>query len=206
LYQAGYVLRTAVYTAYSPVPHYEFCYRLSKHGTKAVWGAGTKEKTPYSLDHDREITQFHIELAQNWNNDTLYWQQRNLKKPVYPDALFALSRDGAAAHYFFLEVEKSRAGHYRSGESSLEAKLKRYARYRKTIGCRRDWVYFDDFRVVVVMRNEKRRLNLLQKLRTAIPHHFVWTTTEDLYRGDILGQIFLTPKDFGERTHSLLEL
>lgn len=206
LYRAGYLLREPIVTQFSPTPHWQFSYRLSKHGARVTAGTFTAEKSPYSLSHDSEITQFHIELAEKWTNGALYWQQHNLKKTVNPDALFALSRDGATAHYFFLEVEKSGLGHYRNGESGLEAKLTRYARYRRTVACKQDWNYFDDFRVTVVMTNEERRMNLLHKLRVSVQQRFIWITTEALYRGGILERIFLTPSDFGERAYSLLDL
>jgi hypothetical protein len=207
LHKSGYVLREPVLAdRVSPFPHCQFSYRLSKHGAAVIHGRATAEKSPYSLLHDQEITRFHLELRRQWNDGQLYWQQRDLKRSVYPDALFALSRDGKVAHYFFLEIEKSRQGHYRGGESGLDAKIARYARYRKTATCKREWLYFEDFRIAIVVKNEERRQNLLGKVAHTSPYRFIWVTTEDLCRANILGSIFLTPKDFGERSYSLADV
>ena len=63
---------------------------------------------------------------------TVFWRQHDLKKTVYPDALFGLSKDGRNAVYFFLEIEKSRPNHFQDGRSGLESMLHRYDEYPGT--------------------------------------------------------------------------
>lgn len=206
LWKSGYLLREPVLSGkISPFPHYQYSYRLSKHGAKAVTGRFSAEKSPASLTHDQEITTFHIEIMREFVGQVL-WQQRDLKKTVYPDALFALSKDGKSAPYFFLEIEKSRQGHYRDGESGLVTKLQRYDKYRKTAKCRQEWIYFDDFRVAVVVKNETRRQNLLSKLSSILPFRFIWITTEEHYKRDIMGSIWCTPKDHLQRSYSFNDI
>jgi len=207
LYQAGYLLRTPVFSQeVIRNPHFQYSYRLSKHGAKIVHGSFTAEKSPYSLPHDQEITTFHLRLERAYPG-TVFWQQRDLKKSsVYPDALFGLSKDGKNAVYFFLEIEKSRPNHVKDGMSGLEAKLRRYDEYRDTDHCEKDWKLFRNYRVIVVVRTEDRQRNLLARLSPLLPYRFIWVTTEELYKQDIMSKIFLTPKDFMVSAYSLSEV
>lgn len=202
LHEAGYLLRTPLYTQYSPAPHFQFSYRLSKYGAQVVHGKSTAEKSPYSIAHDSEITSFHTELQMEFGGEVLIWEQKNLKKTVYPDALFGFSWDRKRVHYFFLEIEKSRQGHYENGKSGLDTKLERYDKYRKSAKCKKEWVYFDDFRVCVVVKNRERADNLLKKLAGTLPYRFIWITTEEDYKRDIMGSIWRTPKDWQGRSWS----
>ena len=207
LYQAGYLLRTPVFSQdVIRNPHFQYSYRLSKHGAKIVHGSFTAEKSPYSLPHDQEITTFHLRLERAYPG-TVFWQQRDIKKTsVYPDALFGLSKDGKNAVYFFLEIEKSRPNHVKDGMSGLEAKLRRYDEYRDTDHCEKDWKLFRNYRVIVVVRTEERQRNLLTRLSPLLPYRFIWVTTEELYKQDIMSKIFLTPKDFTKSAYSLSEV
>ena len=200
---AGFLLRELIVTkSPSPFPHFQYSYRLSKHGAKEVHKKCSAEKSPASLAHDSEITSFHIALRKYPGK--LWWKQDDLKKTIYPDAVFGLAKDSAApAAYFFLEIEKSRQGHYREGDSGLITKLKRYAAYRKSSACRREFKHFDDFRVIVVVTSAERRDNLLQKLAAVLPHGFIWVTTEPEYKENALGQIFRTPVDHERTAYSL---
>jgi hypothetical protein len=192
---AGFLLRELIVTkSTSPFPHFQYSYRLSKHGAKEVHKKYSAEKSPASLSHDSEITSFHIALQKYPGK--LWWKQDDLKKTVYPDAVFGLAKDSASpAAYFFLEIEKSRQGHYRDGDSGLITKLKRYAAYRRSADCRREFKHFDDFRVVIIVANVERRNNLLNRLSVVLPQGFVWVTTESEYKENVLGNIFRTPKD-----------
>jgi hypothetical protein len=49
--------------------------------------------------------------------------------------------------------------------------------------------------VIVVQRTEARREGLLTALREKCSHRMFWLTTENAYRADIGGAIFMTPKD-----------
>jgi hypothetical protein len=192
-----------------PFLRYQHCYRLSRTGAVAVSARRAMgAKAPASVAHELEITAFHVALASAIpETHSLYWRQWDLKHTVNPDALFAItdSREPRerSTHYYFLEVEKSRQGHYRNGDSGLIAKLRRYAEYRRTERCRSEWRHFSDFRAIVVLKNRERELNLLRALHERLPERFIWTTTEEDYRRDIGGAIFRAPPDHGTTAHSL---
>jgi hypothetical protein len=203
LFEAGYLLRELlVVRQTSALPHFQYTYRLSKHGAKEVHGRSAAERSPFSLAHDAEITAFHIALKAY--PERLWWKQCDLRKTVNPDAVFGLAPDSdTPASYFFLEVERSRQGHYRDGESGLIAKLRKYASYRRSAACRREFVHFDDFHVIVVLATAERQKNLLDVLTRVLPARFIWTTTEADYRSDICGPIFRTPSDYAYTAYSL---
>jgi len=203
MHAAGYLLRELLVSrCTSPLPHFQYSYRLSKHGAKEVHGRFAAERSPASLAHDSEITAFHIELLKYPGK--VWWKQHDLKRSVNPDALFGLARDAATpASYYFLEIERSRQGHYRDGDSGLVAKLRRYVAYRKSPDCRKEFKHFDDYRVIVVLSNGERQLNLLKKVAGILPFGFIWTTTREDCQRDMFGAIFRTPKDHASRAYSL---
>jgi len=177
-------------------------------GTSAKVFDGHSART---LDHELEITSFHIALVRfcHENNFALYWQQKDLKRGIHPDAFFALTDpskpEGRNTHYFFLEVERSKLGQYRGGEPSIMRKLERYARYFGSDQCVRDW-NFRTFRVVVVQQTDERAANLLRALSAKLPYRTFWLTSEARYRRDLGAPIFLTPKDHAQQSYSLLSL
>jgi hypothetical protein len=195
-----------------PFLRYQHCYRLSRSGCAAIArGGAAAEKSPASLPHELGITAFHVALATALPaTHRLYWRQTDLKHNVNPDALFALTdatqpRE-SSTFYYFLEVERSRQGHYRGGESGLLAKLRRYSDYRKSAQCRADWKHFSDFRVVVVLANRERQENLLHALQTKLCTPIIWTaTTADIERC-VTGAVFRAPPDFTSTSHSLFGL
>lgn len=212
----GYLVRRPVidYNAPGPFPRYENVYWLSSPGVELLrdgdcFGGGlicTPEKSPHSLEHDVAITQFHLEVEHfcDVNGWTLYWQQHYLKRTVNPDALFALTDprrpEDESTSYYFLETERSRQGSYRSGESGLFRKLERYAEYHGSEQCLREWEWFDSFRVIIVVLNETRRINLLDQLSELLPHPAFWVAVQG---SDLSANCFLIPGD--PRGHSFLE-
>ena len=196
--------RYTIDTAADPFLRYQFCYRLSQRGLAALGRAERIEKAPASIAHEVGITDFHLALAAAAGasgTHRLYWEQNNLRRTVNPDALFALTDRAQPAalstFYYFLEIERQRQGHYRNGVSALMAKLQRYAAYRRTPQCRREWLYFSDFRVVVVVETEERCANLLRTLNSALPQKFIWITTRERVRKEIGGAIFRAPPEPG---------
>jgi hypothetical protein len=190
---------------------YQHCYRLSRSGRSAVGkGNALAEKSPASLPHELGITAFHIALATAMPpTHRLYWRQTDLKHGVNPDALFAITdatqpRE-SSTYYYFLEVERSRQGHYRGGESGLLAKLRRYSEYRKSARCLAEWKHFADYRVVVVLANRERQDNLLRALQTKLCTPIVWTTTADDVVRCVTGAVFRAPPDFSTVAHSLFD-
>lgn len=209
LARAGLVVRSryTIDRPDDPFLRYQHCYRLSRAGMAAIGrGQAAIEKSPASLAHELGITAFHIALATALPpTHRLYWRQSDLKRSVNPDALFALTdttkpRESSTL-YYFLEVERSRQGHYRGGESGLIAKLRRYTDYRRTERCRRDWQHFSDFRVIVVLANVERRENLLRVLGARLPDRAIWTTAQEDIERNVHGAIFYAPSN--PNVHSL---
>jgi hypothetical protein len=185
-----------------------FCYWLSRDGAGALDGGFVAGRTPYSLAHEIRISRFHIALNRIAAAVPfiVHWRQHDLRKTVNPDALFALTDTRlpreASTRYYFLEVERSRQGHYRGGESGLITKLRRYVLYRRSPECRKDWRHFSDFRVIVVLRNESRERNLLSKLASLLPDDAIWTTTLATAE-EGCAFVFRTPCDYQTATHCL---
>jgi len=190
-------------------------YGLTKKGVDLAAQEGlvtptTKIFKPNSdtlLPHEYEISQFHLGLktlcsAQGWK---LYWQQYDLKCGVNPDACFAISKNGAALWYF-LEVEKTKPGNFRDGESKIMRNLGKYHAYYDTDRCHKEWANFRKFRVIVTLRNEERSENLLKELSGKYPHRMFWLTDEERYKRGMGDYIFRTPKDYKERTYGFLDI
>lgn len=192
-----------------------FVYGLSDAGVRHAFRHGyateaTKtfeERSVMMLDHELEITAFHMALDR-WcrSADLRYvWRQRNLKHGVHPDACFTVESAAGTGRRFtyFLEIERAKLGNYRNGTPQILRKLARYYEYFNSMDCERKWG-FRHFRVMVVQRTEARSEGLLGALQAGYRHRMFWLTSEDRYRKDIGGEIFKTPKDYAERSYSLL--
>lgn len=175
------------------------------HGCKTF-----DEHSERTLDHELGISWFHIALKAfcERNNLHLYWQQRDLKCSINPDALFAITDpakpDGQDTLYYFLEMERAKIGNFRNGESSIVRKLGNYYKYYNSDVCETEWETFRQFRVVIVQRTEARRQYLLRELEAIHRHRMFWLSTEQLYKQDIGAAIFLTPRDHETETYSFL--
>ena len=163
--------------------------------------AATKTLDEHSLrtlDHELEITAFHIALHRFARATGLqyHWQQTDLKHTVHPDAFFTVEdpRDSGKEFCYFLEVERAKFGNYRDGEPQILRKLGAFYDYFNSTGCEKEWG-FRQYRVIVVQRTGARREGLLRVLRGKYNHRMFWLTTESAYREDIGGAIFRTPKD-----------
>ena len=151
-----------------------------------------------TLDHELEITSFHIALRRLCllNGLRYAWRQTDLKHTVHPDAVFNVADPTHLdkAFCYFLEIERAKLGNYRNGEPQIFRKLQKYYEYFNSTDCEKEWG-FRQFRVIVVQRTEARREGLLTALRKTYNHRMFWLTTEAAYRTDIGGTIFKTPKD-----------
>ena len=165
-------------------------------------GKTFEEQSPRTLEHEVEISLFHIELKRfcEGNGLILYWRRKDLKKTVYPDALFAIADPSKPEEhntfYYFLEVERSKRGNYANGEPQILRKLAAYSSYYGSARCTKDWDDFQHFRVILILRNEERSRNLLQLLAETHRRSMFWVTREDLYKQDISAKIFQTPRDY----------
>ena len=183
-------------------------YGLSDKGVMDYGGKTFDEHSARTLDHELEISNFHIALKPLCDERglELYWQQTELKRGIHPDALFALT-NAKGTYYFFLEIEKSKPGKYVNGEPGIIRKLAKYAEYYDTDQCGKDW-NFRKFRVVIVQTNDTRRHNLLKALREneKLNRRMFWLTIDPFYKGDIGGEIFRTPADPETGRYSFLLL
>jgi hypothetical protein len=192
-----------------------YVYGLSAKGVKHAFRNGyatatTKtldEHSVRTLDHELELTSFHIALDRLCRELNLRhsWRQTNLNHTVHPDALFYVvdPRSPGKAFCYFLEIERAKLGQYRDGEPQILRKLKKYYQYFNSTDCEREWG-FRQFRVIVVQRTEARREGLVQVLRESCSHRMFWLTTEPAYRNDIGANIFMTPRDDDQLRFSFL--
>jgi len=198
----------------TPFPAVVSVYSLSKEGLNLARQKGIanghgkhaedSSRRNESVGHELGISRFH--LAVDSLPRKVLWRQTDLRHTVNPDALFEIiDADGKSAYFYFLEVEKSKQGHYEDGESGLIKKLARYHAYQGSEACRRDWKCFSRFRVIVVLKNEERRQNLLKMLAAHYQTRAFWITTEEAYRQNIAGKILLTPRDYRDRAYSFVE-
>jgi Replication-relaxation len=197
----------------TPFPVAVSVYSLSKEGLRLAREKGIgngrgkhaedNSRRNESVEHELAITRFHF--AVDSLPRKVLWRQVDLKRTVNPDALFEIVEpDGRGAYYYFLEIEKSKQGNYRDSESGLIKKLRRYYEYQGSEACKHEWNNFNRFRVVVVVKNDERRKNLLLALAEMSNTRFFWITTEPAYQADISGAIFLTSRDHRERAYSLI--
>ena len=193
-------------------------YGLSDSGLEHVGDLHTvrpkafTEHCARTLDHELEISYFHIALKQFCAKYSLqlYWQQADLKTAtIHPDAYFAitdpLQPNDRNTNHFFLEIERSKFSKYQDGEPSIIRKLGKYYDLFDTRACDKDWG-FHQFRVIVVQRTDERRRNLCYALQEKYRHRMFWLTTEPRYKQDIGAEAFLTPKDHQEKTYGFLTI
>ena len=183
-----------------------YVYGLSAKGVRHALRNGyatpaTKTLDEHSirtLDHELELTSFHVALHRLCARQGLRhsWRQKDLNHTVHPDALFHVAdpANPGKAFCYFLEIERAKLGQYRDGEPQVLRKARRYFEYFNSTGCEKEWG-FRQYRVIVVQRSDARREGLLNVLRNAFSHRMFWLTTEAAYREDIGGRIFMTPKD-----------
>jgi hypothetical protein len=206
LHRDGFLYRVPYFDAGHDRGGISYVYGLSAKGVDHALHNGystltTKTLDEHSLrtlDHELEITAFHIVLRAICAAQGLRyaWRQTDLKHTVHPDAVFNVADPAHPdkAFCYFLEVERAKLGNYRNGEPQILRKLKKYYEYFNSTSCEKEWG-FRQYRVVVVQRTYARREGLLTALRETCSHRMFWLTTEAAYRADIGGAIFKTPKD-----------
>jgi hypothetical protein len=171
----------------------------------------TKAKSRILINHDLEITKFHLALDKAFGNVLTHWEQYrgDLKdyvetpqgtESLIPDARFVLS--GQETNHFFLEVVKSYESEYENGNSNIFRKFGLYHAYRHQF---RKKYNAEDYRVLWILPTQNRVLNLLAKLEEDFPYRKFYVTDEASYNRDIGGKIWWTPKDFRDKTYSLQE-
>jgi len=172
------------------------------------------QRRPVSLLHEIGITDFHITLAQairDVQHLRLHWIQRDTRRGTNPDAIFgientAMPRD-RSTHWFFLEIELSRAGNWRNGESQKLRKAKRYDEYRRSHELTRDWTFIGDMRVIFHEETTERMVNVLKRFAPNLPYRFLWVTSKELITGKgVMSSVFYSPADYSDMSHSFAQL
>jgi hypothetical protein len=180
-----------------------------KNGYSTAATKTLDEHSLRTLDHEMEITSFHVALHRLCAARGLRyaWRQTDLKHTVHPDALFTVRdpADPKEDFRYFLEIERSKFGNYRNGEPQILRKLGAFHDYYNSTGCEKEWG-FRQYRIVVVQRTDARREGLLKALREKHSHRMFWLTTESAYRDNIGGAIFKTPKDDATISFSFLTI
>jgi len=206
LHRDGFVYRAPHFDAEHDRGGAGYVYGLSKKGVEHALRNGystsaTKALSEHSirtLDHELELTSFHIALHRlcSANGLRYLWRQKDLKHTVHPDALFYVADPATPgkAFCYFLEIERAKLGSYKNGKPQILRKLRKYYNYFNSTDCEKEWG-FRQYRVIVVQRSDQRREGLLKALEESCSHRMFWLTTEPAYRADIGGAIFLTPKD-----------
>lgn len=184
-----------------------FVYGLSDAGARDYGGKTFDEHSERTLDHELEITEFHIALARTFTGPrfNIRWYQSNIKRCVNPDVYFSITDyelppEKNTAHYF-LEIERAKIGNIVNGEPSIVRKLGKYYDFYDSDQCEKEWG-FRKFRVITVVRNSEKRYNLCARLIENYNHRMFWITTEPHVRENIGGEIFKTPKDFTKVAYS----
>ena len=214
LHGRGYVGRLRFIDDMIEVPTVVYAYYLNDSGAKKL----EHEKAAFApesmtiLRHEIEITQFHINLK-HWAESKglkVHWHQPKMdhKKAINPDAYFGIE-DPSLPHgrntlHYFLEVERAPIGNYRNGEPSIIRKLAKYYDFYDSPQCEKEWG-FRKFRVITVVRNSEKQLNLAARLTERYNHRMFWITNETSVRESIGGTIFATPKDYATTAYSFTD-
>ena len=155
---------------------------LTDKGVAEFGGKTFDEHSERTLDHELEISYFHMALQEFCDHRglVLRWKQSDLKHGVNPDAYFSITdptKDSKNTNHFFLEVERAKIGNYKDGEPSIIRKLKGYYEYYNSEDCEKAWG-FKTYRLIVVLRNDERRANLLHAMQAELKHRMFWISIE----------------------------
>jgi hypothetical protein len=189
------------------LPTRSFVYGLSDRGAKDYGGKTFDEHSERTLDHELEISTFHIALIKAFPTLRITWHQANIKRGVNPDAYFSITDpalpEGKNTFHYFLEIERAKIGNIKNGEPSIIRKLAKYYEYYDTNECEKDWGS-KTYRVITVVRNADKQYNLCERLAENYRHRMFWITTEPLIKGNLMGEIFRTPRDFRTTAYSFI--
>lgn len=209
LYQQKIASRLPYFDLEMDLPTRSYVYGLTDKGAKEYGGKTFDEHSERTLDHELQITQFHLQLTRTFKGPRyrVRWHQSNIKRGgVAPDAYFSITDttlppDKNTDHYF-LEIERAKIGNIKDGEPSIIRKLAHYYEYYDTPKCEKDWG-FRRFRVITVVRTADKQYNLCERMREHYAHRMFWITTEPHVKESIAGEIFRTPKDWTKVGYSL---
>jgi hypothetical protein len=173
-----------------------------------------RKRSNNKLVHDRLVVQYHFNLWKKYG-PSLGWTQHhhNLYERwgegpddhVLADGFFYLESKGAYPS-FFLEVENTSEHHYedRRAVSARVRKAESFVTYLDR-GLFQDKFRYPDFRVIFLLSTPRKARNFAAKLHDlggALDSRKFWITDyESAFSGE--ESIYITPKDFEQRTYSL---
>jgi hypothetical protein len=192
-------------------PAWEYAYSEKGWISKPV--QATDEKSPMKLPHNLLVTDYHFALFKSFG-DRLRWAQHHYtvyerfgtgpEDKVYADGFFYLDHGGAYPS-FFVEVENTGEDKYDSeGKSRRVRKCESYLKYLEC-GAFQEKFNYPDFRVIFLVPSPTEARNFaakLHKLGGALDSRKFWITDfASAFSGE--PSIYLTPKDYEQKTHSL---
>lgn len=199
----------------NPSNPFELVYFLTQKGWDEALHAGyvhhevnaTKEKSDGQLDHDLVLTDFHKALhfafgdfltwSQLWRNRYTRWG-KGTNDYVNADAIFDLEQPSGEHKAFFVEVENQK------GVQEPMRKMEGYLRFAESGEFQKKFEH-PDFRVIFLKPTRDMAMNLLAAA-SAKPR----VNTRRFWVNDYAAAInprealYLTPRDYRERTYGLL--
>jgi hypothetical protein len=171
-----------------------FACGLTDKGATGYGGKTFDEHSERTLDHELEISYFHIAIQEHCDRHGLIltWRQADLKHGIDPDAYFSIKdpkKEGKNTNHFFLELERAKLSSMKNGEYSITRKFRHYYNYYNSAECEKRWG-FRTYRVLVFMRTLERRDNQVKRMKDGLNHRMFWLGTKDYLLAD-----FHTPKD-----------
>jgi hypothetical protein len=181
------------------------------HHNKVMW-VGYPGRSRNTLSHDSDVTSFHVRLRRACTDNGLddpqwkYGTQRNaVTRDVNPDGIFVMSRPNSDYLCPFFYEEERKRGHYIGGNPQILAKVKRYTLYRQG-GRMIDDFGFNDARLAIRCVTDETMGNLLRDLSRVAPHRWIWISSIPRTKANLVVAAWYTPRDYGERAYSLLEI
>lgn len=186
-------------------PNPFFHYLLTKGGDKAAPlienPIAFKSKAQSRLDHDRVITTIHLSLDRAFSDHLLEWRQQkdNVKETVeigrekisfYPDGRCFLN--GRLLYIEYANSEPSSA----NGVNDIVEKVERYNPIMK---------HEKDGKVLFIFRERSMVENFVNRLADEFPYLWIYATDIESVKHNPTGKIFWTPKDFEQKSHSLID-
>lgn len=90
LYKQGVASRLPYFDIEMDLPTRSYAYGLTDKSAKEYGGKTFDEHSERTLDHELEISAFHITLLKAFPNFRIVWHQANIKRGVAPDAYFSI--------------------------------------------------------------------------------------------------------------------
>ena len=154
-----------------------YVYGLTDKGAKEFGGKSFDDHAFRTIDHELEITDFHILLQAQCEEVgfRLCWRQDHLKTKgsIHPDAQFSLTGPTGSVNNFFVEIERQRLGRKKDGKPSIITKLERYFDGYDTDAFEACWG-FRKFRIITIAETLIRARHILEAMQPELNHRMFW--------------------------------